>query len=126
MKKMILKDSLYRIKNVDTTTMTCVIGLIADSVIYKAHFPGHPVTPGVCIVAVASELLADMLACDVELVSVSNAKFLAVIDPCSCGDVTYSFRKVSEDPDSGTVKVSVDVRGSGVLYSRLSLVYRKS
>ena len=30
--------------------------LLDDSPIYKAHFPGFPVTPGVCIVGMAVEL----------------------------------------------------------------------
>ena len=37
------------------------IKLIPSCVIYQAHFPGEPITPGVCIVQMAKELIEELL-----------------------------------------------------------------
>ena len=35
------------------------IRLNPDHEIYRAHFPGNPITPGVCIVQIISEVLGE-------------------------------------------------------------------
>ena len=46
----------------DHEAMTADIRLLPDNVIYKAHFPEKPITPGVCIVQMAVELFARCVA----------------------------------------------------------------
>lgn len=98
--------------------------LIPDCMIYRAHFPEQPITPGVCIIQIASELLADLYESDFQLSEVSNAKYLAVIDPKKTRYITYSFRKVIFDEDKTNVKVSVVVSDKDTIFTKLSLVYR--
>ena len=38
--------------------------------IYQAHFPGEPVTPGVCILQIGKELLAELLQESLEITHV--------------------------------------------------------
>ena len=33
------------------------VSLNASHIIYEAHFPGNPVTPGVCIIQIVKELV---------------------------------------------------------------------
>ena len=49
---MLFKDNLYSIVKQDVGEDVATFGLRldADSVIYKAHFPSKPVTPGVCLI----------------------------------------------------------------------------
>ena len=54
-----LIDSLYKVIS-DTRSETghvFSIELDPEHFIYKAHFPGEPITPGVCIMQIAKELL---------------------------------------------------------------------
>ena len=92
--------------------------------IYHAHFPEQPITPGVCIIQIASELLADLYSSSFELSSVSNAKYLAVINPKETPELTYTFKKVSFDDEKTNVKVSVVVSNNDTIYTKLSLVYK--
>lgn len=122
---MILKDSLYKITSSNPEEKAFKLELIPDCLIYRAHFPEMPITPGVCIIQIASELLNELLQADFELTSVSNAKFLAVINPLETAELVYSFTKLVLDDEKGTVKVSVAVSNSDTIFTKLSLVYKK-
>ena len=78
-----LLNSLYRIvsESVTESGRDYNIVLDAEHFIYKAHFPGEPITPGVCIMQIAVELLS--LHCGQNLVieTVKNIKFLKIISP---------------------------------------------
>ena len=58
-----LLNSLYKIvsKGVQESSLHYDIQLDASHFIYQAHFPGEPITPGVCIIQIAKELLEEHL-----------------------------------------------------------------
>lgn len=122
---MILKDSLYKIASSNPEEKSFNLELVPDCLIYLAHFPEQPITPGVCIIQIASELLNELLQCDFELIAVLNAKFLAVINPLETSTITYHFKKVVFDEVTESVKVSVVVSNSDTIFTKLSLVYKK-
>ena len=74
---MILKDNFYTILRKDVDAMAYDIRLNPAHTIYQAHFPGEPVTPGVCILQIARELLEDLLQRPLAVKSVKNMKFLS-------------------------------------------------
>lgn len=118
---MTLKDQLYTVTETDGDRMTCDISLIADSAIYRAHFPGQPVTPGVCIIQIAAELLELLLGCTLRLHTVVNAKYLAVIDPLTTPALRCTFSRLSDD--GRTVRVSATFSDSAATYTKLSLSF---
>lgn len=120
-----LKDNFYTIISSDKDQRVFDIQFNPDNVIFKAHFPGMPVTPGVCIIQIATELLAELLTAPVELQVVSNAKYLSVINPTETPGVTYAFKKIEYLEDARTVKVTAVVTHNAVTYAKLSLVYNK-
>lgn len=75
------------------------IRLLPSSVIFKAHFPGYPITPGAIQLRVATELLSGYLGHPVTLRGISALKFLAPLLPGT--EVTYSFRDTSLVVSSG-------------------------
>ncbi|MCM1066625.1 MAG: beta-hydroxyacyl-ACP dehydratase [Muribaculaceae bacterium] len=119
---MTLNDNLYTVDAYDAESRTFTISLNAADTIYKAHFPERPVTPGVCIIAVASELLERLTGREVQLTEVTNAKFLTVIDPLATPVVCYAFRKLTELPEG--CKVNVEVVHNDVIYTKLSLIFK--
>lgn len=119
-----LKNNLYRIASEDHDKRTFSLSLIPDCTIYRAHFPGQPITPGVCIIQIASELLTRFCELPMELCAVQNAKYLAVINPVETPVVEYKFRRVIIDDESRSAKVSVEVRDTDRVFTKLSLVYR--
>lgn len=121
---MILKSNLYRVTTENKDNKSFRLELIPDCMIYRAHFPEQPITPGVCIIQIASELLSDLYSLNFELSSVSNAKYLAVINPQKTPELTYTFKKIMFDDEKQIVKVSVIVSNNDTIFTKLSLVYR--
>ena len=78
-----LNKKLYNIINKETFGEETIytISLIPSCVIYAAHFPEMPITPGVCQIQIVKELLEDCLNKTLAIQGVKNAKFLSVLSP---------------------------------------------
>ena len=78
------------------------IVLNPDHLIYKAHFPGQPVTPGVCILQMIQELLS--VQCDRQLYirKIKNAKFTSMISPVTDSRVSVVFSSLT--PEEGGIR----------------------
>lgn len=68
-----------------------------DHLIYRAHFPGQPVTPGVCILQMIQELLSEQVGTRLYISKIRNAKFISMISPVSDGRISVVFNSVTED-----------------------------
>lgn len=103
-----------------------------EHMIYRAHFPEDPITPGVCIIQMGLELLGRALGCTLELCRVKNVKFLSILRPDGV-PVTVSIKKITEDDapgipadDSGcVVSAQLEFGTSGAAVAKMSLICRK-
>ena len=77
--------------------------------IYQAHFPGEPITPGVCIMQIGKEVLEDALGKNLQVTAVKNIKFLSVISPKENTSVIYQFKKVEWSENGQDVKAQLVV-----------------
>lgn len=79
---MLLKN-FYTLDSIshEPNTLRCTITINKDHDIYKGHFPGNPVTPGVCMMQIIKELLEKALDSKLLMQSVTRAKFTAIINP---------------------------------------------
>ena len=68
-----------------------------DHLIYKAHFPGMPVTPGVCILQMIQELLSEQQGMPLFISGIKNAKFIKMISPVTDGTVSVIFTSCTEE-----------------------------
>ena len=118
---MVLKDSLYSIqkKQQQESSVCYDLALHADHFIYQAHFPGEPITPGVCVIQMAKELLEDHFQRPLAVSMVKNVKFLAVISPIAHPLVRYTIYRIQEVDDG--VKAVVDVTVGEQLMTHISL-----
>jgi 3-hydroxyacyl-[acyl-carrier-protein] dehydratase len=57
------------------------IKLNPDHPVYKGHFPGNPVVPGVCQVQIIKELTSAVLKKDLVIHKSDNIKFISMIIP---------------------------------------------
>lgn len=96
-----------------------LISLEPDNVIFKAHFPDYPITPGAVQIRVATELLESHLGKSLTLKTVSDLKFMEPLYPGA--EAAYSFTKLVEV--DGHLKVELTVRSEEKVFSRMSLEY---
>ncbi len=57
------------------------IALDKEHPIFQGHFPGFPIVPGVCMMAIIKELLEDVVERPLQLIQTANIKFLSLINP---------------------------------------------
>jgi len=79
---MLLKD-FYALNTLDVADnlATAHITINKDHDIFKGHFPGNPVTPGVCMMQIIKEITEEVVGKKLMMQSSSNIKFMAIINP---------------------------------------------
>ncbi|WP_439480897.1 3-hydroxyacyl-ACP dehydratase [Chryseobacterium aquaticum] len=90
--------------------------------IFKGHFPGNPVTPGVCMMQIVKELTEEFTGKKLFLKSASNVKFMAIINPYETPNLQLQLT-VSETEEE--VKVKNTTSFGETIALKLSATYKK-
>lgn len=124
---MILRNNLYTVIRKEETagSLSYVIRLNPDHFIYEAHFPGEPVTPGVCILQMAQELLALEVNENLELKKIKNAKFTAVISPDRSTELIVAFPTIEIGKEEVACQCVISNIQLDLVYAKLSIICRK-
>lgn len=79
---MLLND-LYTINRFSSEAgmIEATLEINAGHRIFEGHFPGQPVTPGVCMMQMVQEIAEKAEGCRLQLLKADDMKFLAIIDP---------------------------------------------
>ena len=112
-----LRGILYETVSVDGSGVT--LRLLPESPVYRGHFPGYPITPGVCLVQMALEAIGEMTGRaghdgQVKLVAAKNIKFTSPVIPAEGTELRFN---VSGEGENWTV----EVLNGDVLSARMSL-----
>ena len=127
-----LKNNLYKIisKEEVNSIFNYTVELNPSCVIYQAHFPGEPITPGVCIVQIGKEVIEDLLleqssaSRRLEIIKAKNIKFLSVISPNETPILTYQVRKLGFSDDNMTIETQIVVNSDYKSMAKISLVLK--
>lgn len=116
-----LLNNLYKVTFHNSTpeATTYSISFLSECVIYKAHFPTEPVTPGVCLVQIAVELLSEHCGHTLHLIHARNLKFLSIVTPSTHLDVVLSKIQPNED---NQVSCQVQLKDTETVYSKFSII----
>lgn len=119
---MLLENNFYKINNVQRSQegkqAIFDVTLLDDCPVYEGHFPGRPISPGVCNIGMIQEcarLLAE--APDMHLCSIKVCRLTAVAAPHICpslavditltpADEAYTVQAQIADPE-GTVYMTL-------------------
>jgi 3-hydroxyacyl-[acyl-carrier-protein] dehydratase len=74
--------------------------------IFKGHFPGNPITPGVCQMEMVKEVLNDFLGKDLFYRSVSDMKFINMWIP-NDSELVYLDLTINEFEDGYKIKACI-------------------
>lgn len=125
-----LKNNIYKIigKEDEGGGVNYTIQLIPSCFIYQAHFPGEPITPGVCIVQIGKELVEYLLteqtsqSQSLEIIKVKNVKFLSIISPNEAKQLVYQIKKMELSEDKTKIEAQVVVLSEHKAMAKISLV----
>lgn len=119
---MLLKD-FYTVNTLETVEnkTTATITINKNHEVFKGHFPGKPVTPGVCMMQIIKEITETVVSKKLFMTSSSNVKFMAIINPEETPDLElaititgtddgYKIKNSSKFNDTVALKLSVNYK----------------
>lgn len=119
-----LIDNLYSInaRELDNMGDKAIFGisLNADNVIYKAHFPSNPITPGVCLIQIALEITELCKNTDLEIKKLKNVKFTSQLNPIQSPDINVEISGLKNENS----EVTVVFRDEQTVFSKISLILK--
>jgi 3-hydroxyacyl-[acyl-carrier-protein] dehydratase len=116
-------EGLYDIQSFEyrDNIIYATISLNKDHAIYKAHFPNHPITPGVCIIQIALELIERHYDKPLRIIKVNNVKFLKVISPEETNEIDYI---ISTQDKADGIKAMINVCKDECQFSKMSIDFQ--
>lgn len=90
----LLKD-FYTVLSFDTepnNRAKAALRLNKNHPVFAGHFPGQPVTPGVCMMQIIKELGEKWADTPLQLKTARNVKFMAIINPYETADINIELQ----------------------------------
>ena len=117
----LLNDFFFVIETTETASgMQAIVQLNPEHIVYAAHFPGFPVTPGVVQLQMVEELLEHQLGRRLRLKNMPVCKFLKILNPEETTriDIHLEWQAVAD-------ALQVDARGvlGAEVYFKLTAAY---
>lgn len=110
-------DNLFHI--VELGNNSCKVALNAGHKIYKVHFPDNPITPGVCLVQMATEIYEEISHEQLTLSEISRIKYRSVVKPSD--NPTFYFTSMGNE--NGCKKVKVCIKDGEKVFAEMSLCF---
>lgn len=118
-----LENDLYTLLSADPIEGRFRLAFDARCEIYCAHFPGNPITPGVCLVETVRELSCRMLPCSVRIARALNVKYLSLLSPRLQPQVDVRIALSSAGQNEWIAKADITVGEQ--TFTRMSLLLRR-
>lgn len=108
---MLLKDKFFSVLHEEKITANdaaYLCELKADCDVYRGHFPGKPVSPGVCNIEMIRECAEMLVGEDLKIDTIKQCRLTAVASPTVCPkvDVKVSVARI-EGTDNYNVVASI-------------------
>jgi 3-hydroxyacyl-[acyl-carrier-protein] dehydratase len=100
-----LMNDFYTIEHIkrEPNSFSCKVAFNSHHDIFKGHFPGQPVVPGVCMMEMVKELLEQQVDKFLWMRNAAQVKFLQLITPDEQPVINVSW---NEDGDNYNVNAS--------------------
>ena len=118
-----LIEGLYKVNKIthNDSEIQAQISLNPTHDIFKGHFPGNPIMPGVCMMQVIKELTEGVLKLEPFLQTSTNIKFMAKINPELNPDLVLKIDFTEED---GIIKLKNNTFFGETLALKLNAKYK--
>lgn len=122
---MLLKDfyKILSLEKTDAQKYLAVIMINEKHDVFKGHFPGNPIMPGVCMMQIIKELTEEITQFPLMLQTLSNVKFMALINPDEMPKLRLELDVTITDED--LVKVKNITFFDETVALKLSSVYKR-
>ena len=124
-KKMVLKDFYKVLSEEKTSDSKYSITILVNEKheVFKGHFPGNPIMPGVCMIQIIKELTEKITQETLMIQTLANVKFMALINPENNPELRLEL-DITRTEDN-LVKVKNTTYFNETVALKLSNVYKK-
>ncbi|MEG2101883.1 3-hydroxyacyl-ACP dehydratase [Flavobacterium sp. FlaQc-28] len=95
----------------------------ANHEVFKGHFPGNPIMPGVCMIQIIKELTESITKSSLMIQTLTNVKFMALINPETNPELRLELDITVTEDD--LVKVKNTTYFNDTVALKLSNAYKK-
>tara|TARA_B110000285_G_scaffold96339_1_gene109914 strand:- start:155 stop:526 length:372 start_codon:yes stop_codon:yes gene_type:complete len=121
---MLFQNNFYTVKSEELAegTANYHVEINSGHKIFDGHFPDNPITPGVVQMEMIKELMSKVTNSSLNLVTMGNCKFLAILNPVETKEVLVAINyTLTED---NLYKVSAQIRANDIIYLKISAFYQ--
>jgi 3-hydroxyacyl-[acyl-carrier-protein] dehydratase len=115
-----LRNDFYTIlskKKSSENSFSATIVINENHAVFDGHFPQNPVVPGVCMLQMVKDLMEDELHKSIQLQSIGNVKFTAVVNPAQNPELDI---KISyELSDGKSYKINSIISSKEVVFLKI-------
>jgi 3-hydroxyacyl-[acyl-carrier-protein] dehydratase len=115
-----LRNDFYTIlskKKNSENSFSATIVINENHAVFDGHFPQNPVVPGVCMLQMVKDLMEDELHKSIQLQSIGNVKFTAVVNPAQNPELDI---KISyELSDGKSYKINSIISSKEVVFLKI-------
>ncbi len=110
-----LENKYYQIISVQSGELSATfhIAILPDCDVYRGHFPGNPVCPGVCNIETLRECVSKLLHKKVRISTIKQCRLTAVATPTTCSELDV---KVEVTPVGENYTVTASIFDGGKTY----------
>jgi 3-hydroxyacyl-[acyl-carrier-protein] dehydratase len=122
---MLLHD-FYKIVSLENTADSKYLAMLLineEHKVFKGHFPGNPIMPGVCMMQIIKELTEQITDSSLFMQSLSNVKFMALINPFNTPELRLELDVTTTEDN--LIKVKNITYFDETVALKLSSVYKK-
>lgn len=122
---MVLKDFYKIISEEKISDSKYIITILINEKheVFKGHFPGNPIMPGVCMIQIIKELTEKITQEALMIHTLSNVKFMALINPENTPELRLELDITTTEDN--LVKVRNTTYFNDTVALKLSNVYKK-
>ena len=112
---MLLEDKYYKVTDGKTDDPNGIfrIQLLPDSDVYRGHFPGNPVCPGVCNIEMIKECTARLTGKKLFISSIKQCRLTAIASPSVCPELDI---RINAQPSDEGFSVSAKISDAEKVY----------
>lgn len=120
--KMLIKD-FYKINNLTSkeTEIIARIKLNPNHEVYKGHFPGQAVVPGVIQLQIVKEILENHLSKNLFMSNITQVKYLNPITPVEVPELNISI--TYKNDNAGILKTNVLISFDEIIYTKARISF---
>ena len=123
---MVLLTSFYEIKKQSIKDDVFITKLVFNEnhSVYSGHFPKNPITPGVCLIQTAKELLESFLKKSLRINKILTIKFLKLVIPNNTKELEYSIRLLNNTKEEKEIIALITISDTQKdIYTKARIIY---